>query len=105
MPPYRVGATGLRLAVRVTPKSSTDGIDGLHMASDGTVSLKLRVRAQPEKGKANKAAIAVVAKALGVAKSCVSVSAGAKDRNKTLLIEGSPSELTAVIDALIDADE
>lgn len=105
MRPYRVDASRLRLAVRVTPKSSSDRIDGLYRASNGAVSLKLRVRAQPEKGKANKAAIAVVAKALGIARSCVSLSAGAKDRNKTLAIEGVPSELTAAIDALIDAAE
>jgi len=103
MQPYRNEASGLRLFVRVTPKSSGDGVDGLYRASDGAVSLKLRVRAQPEKGKANKAAIAVIAKALGIAKSSISLATGDKDRNKTLLIEGEASELTTAIDALIDA--
>lgn len=103
MQPYRIDPAGALLAVRVTPKSSADGVDGLHRAPDGAVSLKLRVRAQPEKGRANKAAIAVIARALGVAKSQVSVTAGHKDRNKQLLIEGAPSELTKAIDTLIDA--
>ena len=80
--------------MRVTPKSSGDGVDGLYRASDGAVSLKLRVRAQPEKGKANKAAIAVIAKALGLPNPGSPLPPGDKDRNKTLLIEGEASELT-----------
>lgn len=103
MPPYTIVDKGLRLTVRVTPKSSVDQVAGLHEASDGALSLKVKVRAQPEKGKANKAVTAVVAKALGTAKSDVELVAGAKDRTKTLLVRGDTSRLTAALDALIDA--
>ncbi len=103
--PYSTHADGLRLAVRVTPKSAADTIAGIHQAADGTRSLKVRVRAQPEKGKANKAVAVVVAKALELARSDVSIISGAKDRNKTLLLSGETSELTERIDALIDAQQ
>ncbi len=101
--PYTAEAAGVRLRVRVTPKSSNDRIDGIYAAGDGTTALKVRVRAQPEKGKANTAVIAVTAKALGCARSDVSVTAGSKDRTKTLFISGETSRLTRAIDALIDA--
>lgn len=103
--PYKVHSDGLRLYVRVTPKSSSDAIDGLHEAGDGTCALKARVRAQPEKGKANKAVIALVAKALGLARSDVAITAGGRDRNKTLFITGEKSQLTERVDALIDAQQ
>ena len=93
----------MRLSVRVTPKCSLDAIDGLHEAADGTTALKLRVRAQPEKGKANKAVAALIARTLGVAKSDVTIVTGAKDRTKTLLVHGDTTLLTERIDALIDA--
>jgi hypothetical protein len=95
----------VRLRVRVTPKSPGDKVDGIHSASDGTCWLKVRVRAQPDKGKANAAVTAVVAKAVGLAKSDVALISGAKDRNKTLSLTGETSQLTARIDALIDAQK
>lgn len=93
----------MRLSVRVTPKCSLDAIDGLHEATDGTTALKLRIRAQPEKGKANKAVAALIASTLGVTKSDVTIVTGAKDRTKTLLVHGDTTLLTERIDALIDA--
>ena len=65
--------------VRVTPKSSTNEIAGLFRASDGAVSLQVRVTAQPEKGKANKAVIKILAKELGFAKSNLEIVAGDAD--------------------------
>lgn len=101
--PYEATADGLRLRVRVTPNASRDGCDGLHEASDGSRALKVRVRALPEKGRANKAVAQVVAKALGVPKSVVQVASGARDRTKVLAIAGETSRLTRAVDALIDA--
>lgn len=103
MQPYTIDTLGVRVSVRVIPKSSADRIDGLYEAADGKVSLKLRVRAQPEKGKANTAVIKVLANALGVAKSDVTLTSGAKDRNKVLHVSGAPDLLSERIDALIGA--
>ena len=57
------------LAVRVTPKASRNEITGLYRAADGAVSLTVKVTAAPDKGKANKAVIKVLAKAMMVSKS------------------------------------
>ena len=103
--PYKPAAEGIRLFIRVTPGASRDKVGGLHEASDGAAALSVRVRARPEKGKANTAVIGAVAKALGVPKSDVELTAGAKDRRKTLVIQGDTSVLTRRIDALIDAGE
>jgi len=99
--PYRVEDQRLRLSVRVTPKAGADAVDGLYRRDDGAVSLKLRVRAQPEKGRANKAVISVLAKALGCAKSNISLSAGLKDRTKTVMIEGETADMARRLDKLI----
>ena len=91
----------MRLSVRITPKAGVDAVDGLYHRDDGAVSLKLRVRAQPEKGKANKAVISILAKALGCAKSNFSLSAGLKDRTKTVMIEGDAAAMARRLDELI----
>jgi uncharacterized protein len=62
--------------------------------------LKLRVAAVPDKGKANAAVIALLAKALGVPKSALEITAGETSRIKTLVITGDPAALAASIRAL-----
>lgn len=85
------------LAVRVTPKSSRDQVSGLYTAADGAVSLAVRVSAPPDKGKANAAVIAVLAKASGLPKSAFTLVSGETDRNKTLLVTGNCAALEALI--------
>lgn len=50
--------------------------------------LRVRVKAVPYKGKANAAAIALLAKALGVPKSAVTLVSGDTARLKTVEVEG-----------------
>ena len=68
------------LAVRVTPKASVERIE----VENGQV--RLWVTAPPDKGKANKAVIALVAKALGVPKSAVELVRGETAREKRLRV-------------------
>lgn len=75
------------LAILVTPKAGADAVDGL-VPIDGATELKVRVRAIPDEGKANKAACTVVAKFLGVPKSAVSVVSGSTSRHKRLKVVG-----------------
>jgi uncharacterized protein YggU (UPF0235/DUF167 family) len=79
---------GFRLRVRLTPKSSSDGVDGPGTDASGAVFLKARVRAAPEKGAANAALEALLAKALHVPKSAVRVEKGATGRLKIVAIAG-----------------
>ena len=81
-------ADGFRLHIRLTPKSSRDDLNGVAMADDGHRHLRARVRAVPEKGKANRALIALVATRCGVPKSSVQLIAGETSRLKALEIAG-----------------
>ena len=82
----------VRLTVRLTPNGGRDAIDGLE-AADGEEYLKVRVRAVPEKGKANQALLAFLAKTLGLAKSKLSLISGETQRKKILRIDGDPEDL------------
>lgn len=101
--PLRAGKGGLLLAVRVTPKSSRDEVAGLHAAADGTVSLAVKVTAVPDKGKANKAVMATLARACGLPKSAFQLVSGGTDRNKTFLVTGNPAALEALIARNVNA--
>jgi len=84
--PWRAKAGGVELHVRLTPKSSQDAIEGVTRLADGGAVLSARVRAVPEKGKANAALCALVAKALSVPKGSVAVTGGARGRIKTVTV-------------------
>jgi len=100
---YRKCEGGLALKVRVTPNAASDRIEGCYLAGDGTMSLRVRVTAQAEKGRANKAVIALVAMAVGRPKSALEVTSRARDRNKTIAIRGEFAELARRIDTLLKA--
>ena len=103
--PLRAGRGGLLLAVRVTPRSSRDEVAGLYTASDGTVSLAVKVTAVPDKGRANRAVIETLARACRLPKSALQLVAGETDRNKTLLVTGNSAELEALIARLVNAEK
>jgi uncharacterized protein YggU (UPF0235/DUF167 family) len=92
---FRETEDGIELFVRLTPRGGDDRIDGVKQASDGREYLAVRVRAVPEKGAANAALEAFLAKSLGIPKAAVSVTAGHTARVKTVRLEGSAPELGA----------
>lgn len=75
-------APGETIAVRVTPRG---GRDALSVAEDG--SIHVRVTAVPEDGKANTAVRKLLAKALGVAPSRLTLTGGATSRNKLFRLD------------------
>jgi hypothetical protein len=81
-------SAGFTLAVRLTPKAARDALDGLGADEAGRPLLKARVRAAPEDGKANAALCTLLAKALDIAPSRISVARGHASRLKQVLIEG-----------------
>jgi len=70
------------------------------LRDDGSAVLRMRVKAVPDKGKANAAVIALLAKALGVPKSAMTLVSGDTARLKTIQIEGDPAALAAGVDEL-----
>lgn len=75
----RIDARGM-LAVRVTPGARSEGI------AVGGDQVSVKVRAKPQDGAANDAVCRLVAQALGIAPSSVSLSRGATSRAKLLRI-------------------
>lgn len=80
---------GLRLRVRVHPRSSRDRVSGPHGDA-----LKISVTAPPVDGAANDAVIDALADWLGVSRRMVSVVQGASGRNKVIEVRtDAPDEL------------
>ena len=76
------------LPIRLTPGASSDRIDGWDVDADGRPVLKVRVRARPVEGEANAALLKLMAKALGVPKSAVTLERGGQSRTKMLAVAG-----------------
>jgi uncharacterized protein (TIGR00251 family) len=75
-------APPLRLALKVIPGSSREGLAG--WLGD---SLKVRVRVPAERGKANAAVTTLLARALGVPVDAVRIVSGATSQRKTVEID------------------
>lgn len=101
LPAWRRRPNGLELRVRVMPRSGIDALEGMGTLSDGRGVLKVRVRAVPDAGAANRAVRDVIARCLGCPASAVSLSTGAGMRVKTILVEGDPASLETAIARLI----
>lgn len=92
---FRPGPEGLTLYLRVTPNAGRDQIEGPELRDVGSAVLRVRVKAVPDKGKANAAVIALLAKALGIPKSSLSIISGDTSRLKTIAASGPPESLSA----------
>ncbi len=71
------------ISIRVRPRSSRAGV-----AIGGDGGLVVRVHAAALAGAANRECLALLAKALGVAKSRVRIVRGEKVRSKQIAVEG-----------------
>lgn len=70
-----------RLSLRVIPNAPRDEVIGFENAV-----LKVRVRAIPENGKANKAVIQLLSKASGSPRSSIEIVVGERGRNKVVVL-------------------
>jgi hypothetical protein len=91
--PWRYSATGISIALRVTPRGGRDDIDGIETLSDGRSVLKVRVRAIADGGEANRAVMALLAKSLDVPKARIRLLSGATSRQKQIAVDGDPVRL------------
>lgn len=76
----------------MTPRGGRDAVEGWTRDADGRPLLRVRVASAPTDGAANAAVIALVAKALGVPRSAVTLAAGAGARVKRLKIAGAGAD-------------
>jgi len=70
-------------------------IDGLATLADGETVLKLRVAAVPDKGAANAAVLALLAKRLGLPKRAVTLVSGATARRKHIHLDADAQAIAA----------
>lgn len=92
--PLRVTRTpeGIVFSIHVQPRASRCEICA---PKDG--ELRLRLTSPPVEDAANKQCVELIAKALGIAKSRVSIKAGAKSRHKVVKVEGvEPASLLSL---------
>jgi uncharacterized protein (TIGR00251 family) len=97
----RLSKGHLDLFIRLTPNVSSDEVTGILSTADNDMRLAMKVRAVPQKGRANSAAIAFLAKKLGVPKSKISIASGSTSRLKTLRIEDDPQAILQKLEQLI----
>lgn len=90
-------SAGVVIAVRAQPGARKNAITGEH---DG--ALKVAVTAAPDKGKANEAIAALLARGFGLPKSAVELMSGPTARQKKFLLRGiSESAVQEVLRALL----
>ena len=73
---------GARIALRVTPRARRNAIQ---LDADGTI--RVHVTAPPEDGKANAAVAALLAKAMGVARTRLVLVRGVTSRDKVFRLD------------------
>jgi len=99
--PYAAVGEGVRLAVRLTPRASREGIDGVIADAEGRPLLQIRLCAPPVDGAANKALIAFLAKALALRKADIVIRSGETGRIKILHLSGDSAVIVARLDACL----
>jgi uncharacterized protein (TIGR00251 family) len=98
---WREAKGGVLVALRVTPNAGADAIEGEEARDDGSRVLRVRVKAVPDKGKANAAVIALLAKKLGLAKSAITLESGETARMKILLVSGEAASVIGRLETLV----
>jgi uncharacterized protein YggU (UPF0235/DUF167 family) len=93
---WRKAKPGIEVNVRVIPRSSKDIVEGVDKTVQGP-ALRIRVRAVPDRGEANRSVERVVAVWLGVPPTSVAIAAGATSRRKRVAVAGDPEILQAKI--------
>ncbi|WP_088185707.1 DUF167 family protein [Sphingobium sp. Z007] len=104
-PVWTVAGDDLLIAVRLTPGAARDDIGGYWVDERGARWLSARVRAVPEKGKANGALIALLSKRLDWPKGAILLESGDTNRLKRLRIIGGGAalaRLTALLDTWVE---
>ena len=85
-------AGGTRLRLRVKPGARKTAIVGAHGGA-----LKISVAAAPERGKANRAVITILAAALRLPASAVTIAAGETSQDKIAEIALGPAAVRALL--------
>lgn len=99
MKPYAATQGGVRLALRLTPRASRNGVDGVAADAEGRPILKLRLVAPPVEGAANEALIGFLAKTLSLRKADIAIRSGETSRVKILHLAGDSTAILQKLDS------
>lgn len=100
-PAWRAREDGISLDLRVTPGARQAAIRGVQDIGDGREALAVTVRAKARDGEANRAVIALIAGALGIAPARISLITGSNARLKSLHLGGDPQRLAEMLATLL----
>ena len=89
---FTAAKSGVRVAVRVTPKAAQNDVPSVIAGADGP-RLKVRVTAAPERGKANTAVLKLLAREWDAPQRDFEIISGATRRDKTIHVAGEPDAL------------
>lgn len=102
--PLRRDGGDIILAVRLTPKSSRARLGGVFTDSAGQHWLQATVTAPPDKGKANAALVALLAKTLRLPPSTIFLETGDTNRLKRLRLVAPPPEAEDLVRAIANRE-
>lgn len=79
--------TGWLLRIKLAPNAAVCALRGTFINADGSVYLKAAVNSVPEKGKANKELIKMLAKALKIPAGSIEIISGHTDHLKKIYLD------------------
>jgi uncharacterized protein (TIGR00251 family) len=100
MPTFHDAKTGAAITVKVTPRAKKTEVVGL--MEDGTI--RIRVAAAPEEGRANQALIEFLSRTLGIPAGQIDIMGGLSSERKLISLIGiTPAEVDTVMQGLMRA--
>jgi uncharacterized protein len=93
--------SGLRVAIRVSPRSQADRVVGIIPTAAGGRAFKVTVSAIPQNGRANEALLQLLARDWDVPRRDLTIVQGASSRNKVVAIAGDPRRLIKKVTAAV----
>jgi hypothetical protein len=99
--PAHTASGGIVIAVRATPKARREGIEGVEDRPRGA-ALKIAVAAAPSEGRANARLVKLIADALDVPGSAVSIRTGAASRDKIVFVAGESEQLLQSLKRIVN---
>ena len=97
---YELRGSDLLLRLRIQPRASREGIDGLHGGR-----LRIRISSPPVDGAANDRLVRVLAEALGVPRAAIKLARGAKSREKDIVVQGVAARAAELVARLTAAPD
>jgi uncharacterized protein len=92
---YDVRGADLLLRLRIQPRASREGIDGVREGR-----LRVRVSSPPVDGAANERLIRILAETLAVPRGSIALTRGAKSRDKDVTVHGVAARASEFLERL-----